>query len=637
MLGRTLVVGLVVVLVVLSFALAVPVGSEDLDPAPFEDTFGLGLTGATVREADERGLSIPRVEAYYSGYEYVVGFNGIEAFVAEQGRTGNQRQFGRPVAVFVSDFADANVSLTDEDYLTATRYVRFEPASETVVVVDSRARLPSGPVAVPFSERDAADSFTDEYGGRVVPWAEVADHVDPAQPLTRDRFQSAVETRSAWADDAVATRRALRDRPTSVVVGEDAPTIAAAIDAAAPNTTVAVPPGTYRTDGLTVDKPLTIEGAGPATRIRGDGNGTVVNLTASRVALTDVHIDGVGDVGSRRTTLNQSELANVPWSENIELAYGRGDAAVKLLDANHSLVEGVHVQTPSSGFVVLDSYGSAVRDVRVNVTADAEDGFMGLVAMYDPIVVEESRFEGGRDGVYTHRADGIVVRDSAFRDGRFGVHEMYTSRSLVRNNTMRDEQAGVIVMTRPTGNLVVGNDVRSSGAGISTAGSDSYYAENVLADNGNGMDVLGFQSLVERNTIVANDVGIRTGSGVPTNLVTRNDVVDNAQTVESSLGPLRVWTVDGEGNYWGAMPGRGADQYDRSFRVTGPVDAHLHDAPGAWTLAESPAVHLVRSVQDTVPGLRSTGVVDTAPRVRPARPDVLDAVRIATNDTAVRA
>ncbi|MXR21707.1 right-handed parallel beta-helix repeat-containing protein [Halobacterium bonnevillei] len=641
MLGRSLIVAVVVVLLVLSGSLVVPIESTShLDPAPFEDTFRLGLTGAAVQEADQRGLSIPRVEVFYSNYEYVVGFNGVESFVAEQARTGHQRQFGRPVAVFVTDFADANASLTDEGYLTATRYTGFTPADDTFVVVDSRARLPSGPVAVPFSDREAAGAFAEEYDGRVVPWAAVSEHVDAESPLTRDRFRSTVQNRSAWADAASASARDLRDRPTSVVVGEDAPTLGAAVEAAAPNTTIEVPAGTYRTDNVTVDKPVTIAGAGPDTTIRGDGNGTVVRLDASRVALVDLAIDGVGDVGSRRAELNASELEDLEWSENVELAYGQGDAAVKLRDANRSLVSGVHIETPASGVIVLNSSGTTIRDVDVTVTEGTRDGFMGLVSMYDPIVVEDSRFEGGRDAVYTHRADDVVVRDNAFRDGRFGVHLMYTSGALIRNNTAREEGAGIIVMTRPTGNMVVGNDVRASGVGVSTAGSHSYYAENVLAGNVRGLDVIGYQSLVERNTVVDNDVGLRATSGLPTNLVTDNDVVDNDDLVRSGLGPLRVWTAQDEGNYWGPMPATDADAdgyYERSFRPTGAVDARLYDAPGAWTLARSPAIELIRGVQDTVPGLRSTGVLDTSPRVTPARPDVLAAVRAARNTTEATA
>ncbi|MCG1004790.1 MULTISPECIES: NosD domain-containing protein [Halobacterium] len=638
MLGRSLPAVLVVVLVLLSYSLIVPIGDDTVEPAQSGNTFDLGLTDETIREVEQRDLSIPRVQVYYSSYEYVVGFNTIESFLVEQNRSGHQRQFGQPVEIFVSDYAGTNVSLTEDGYLTASRHVGLVDAENTFVVVDSRARLTNGPVAVPFADRDAADKFATEYGGDVVPWADVDETMTPEQSLTRGNFQAAMDNRSAWADATVATARNLTDRPTSVVVGEDVSSLAAAIDAAPPNTTVRVPSGTYRTDGLTVNKSLTILGAGPDTRIRGDENGTVVHVTSPRVALANLSIDGVGDVGSRRSMLNASRLEQAGWSENIELAYGRGDAAVRLVNASASVLTGVHIETPSSGIISLNSSNSVVRDVELNVTEGDDEGFMGLVAMYGPLVVEDSQFAGGRDGVYTHRADGIVVRNNTFRDSRFGVHEMYTSHSLVRNNTVRDTRIGIIIMTRPTGNIVVDNDVRASQVGLSTAGSNSYYAGNVLTDNVRGIDVLGFQSLVERNTITDNTVGIRSGPGLPTNLVTANDIVGNEQAATAGLGPLRVWTVDGEGNYWGPMPGVDGDAdgyYERSFRPNSPIDEHLHDAPGAWTLAQSPAITLVRSVQDTVPGLRSAGIVDTAPRVTPVQPKTLNTTQASNNVTGV--
>ncbi|AGN00689.1 copper-binding protein [Salinarchaeum sp. Harcht-Bsk1] len=635
MIGRLLALAVVGVLVLLSFSLVVPIGgSQPPDAAAFGDTFELGLTDTTVREAEERGYAIPRVQVYYSGYQYVVGFNGLEAFVAEQDRTGHSRQFGRPVEIFVTDFGNANPSLTDDGFLQTEDTPNFVSATGTHVVVDSEARLPSGPVAVPFDDRDAAEQFADQYGGRVIDWEDLPDHVSPQQALTRERFQRDVRERSAWANASSRDAEQLRDRPTSIVVGEDVPTLEAAVGAAPSNTTIELPAGTYETDGLVVNRSVTIEGQGAATQLHGDGNGSVLAFTAPRTGLVNLSIDGVGPVGSRGTTVNGSEPEDIGWSERIELAYGRGDAAVKLVDANGSLVADVRIESPSSGVIVTDSAGATLRGLNVTITRGVDDGFMGVVGMYDPIVVEDSRFRGGRDGVYTHRADGIVVRDSEFRDGRFGVHEMYTSNALVTNNTARNVQIGVIVMTHPVGNLIVGNDVRSSRVGISTAGSNAYYAENVLVDNERGIDVLGYQSLIERNTIVRNGAGFRTSLGPPTNLVTANDVVANEQASSSSQGVLRVWTVRGAGNFWGPMPSADDDgdgHYDRTFRPTGSVDGQIHDANGAWTLARSPAFQLVRSVQDNVPGLRSGGVVDTAPRTAPARPDVLAA---ALNRTA---
>jgi parallel beta-helix repeat protein len=629
MIGRDALAIVGMTLLVLSSSFVFPVhGATEREPVAFDDTVSLGMTAAVAHQADAAHLTVPKLQVYYSGYRYVVGFYGVESYVAEQQRTGHDRQFGQPMAVFITDFAETNVSVTQTGALrTDGEQLSFVPAEETYVVIGSDANTSMGPTAVPFSEKQAATAFADSYGGQVVPWRDLLDSIETDGRVTQERFDRRVSTRSQWADQMRAETDSLRSRPVSIVVGDDEPTVAAAVAAAPPNTTVRLPPGSYHVGNLTVEKPITIEGSGVATTIRGDGNGSVIRVNATRVGITDLHLDGVGSVGTKPEA---ESIAEAGWSERIELAYGRGDAALKLDGADGSLVENVRIDTPASGIISRNATGAVVRNVTLRGAPSPDEGFMGVVAMYGPLVIENSRFDGGRDAIYTHRADGTVIRDNRMADARFGVHLMYTSNTLVRNNTIRNESAAIIIMTRPTGNLVVDNHVSESAFGISSSGSLSYYAENVVVGNKYGIDVSGTRSLYTHNTVTGNTYGLRGSTLLPTNVVTGNDVVANRHPVSSELGPLRVWTAGGRGNYWGPMPAQdetGDGFYDRSFRPTGPVDSRLHDTVGARTLARSPAVSITRTVQESVPGLRATGVVDTAPRVAPARPDRLAAVR----------
>jgi nitrous oxidase accessory protein NosD len=629
MYARAVVVAVALSALLLGSSFAVPVGAGDsIDPVPFEDTVSLGMTSTALRAADADAVTLPKVEAFYAEYEYVIGYYGIESYLAEHRRTGHDRQFGQPLAVFVTDYAGTNVSLTDRGYpvVDAGAEPSFVRADDTYVVVGSDARTEAGPVAMPFSERAAAAAFSGRYGGEVVPWERVGDAVDASSPITRERYEATADERSRWADSAVDATRSLRDRPVSVTVGEDASTLEAALAAAPPNTTIRLPPGEYAVDELAVNKSVTVRGAGPATHIRGDGNGSILHVTADNAAVVDLRVSGVGSVGSPERTGNGSG----DWSEAVELAYGRGDAAIRLDSADGAIVERVRIDTPASGVITREAEGAVIRNLTLRGATAPDDGFMGIVAMYEPIVVEDSSFHGGRDAVYTHRAHGTVIRNNEMADARFGVHLMYTSRTLVADNEIHNQSVGVIIMTRPTGNLIVGNRVSGARTGISTVGSDSYYAENVLTDNKWGMTVSGTGSLYTRNTLVGNTYGLRGSSLLPTNLVSHNDVVDNDHPVDSDLGSLRVWTVGDGGNYWGHLPGedRGSDGFfDRPYRPSGPIDGRLHSTPGAWTLAQSPAVALTRGLASSVPGLRATGVVDTAPLTEPVRPDVIAAVR----------
>jgi len=647
--GRVLAVVLAV-LVVAAGSFVVEAGAGTREPVPFRDTVEIGAGSVTVQRSLAGELAIPKLQVFYSGYRYVVGYYGVESYAAARATPAHELQFGRPLAAFVTDFSDTGVALTDERYLTIPtgRATGWVPVDETVVVVGSAARTPEGRVAVPFSERSDAEAFASEYGGEVLAWDAAVARLGERTGVDAAGFRREVANRSAWADRTAADARGLLDRPVSTTVRADE-TLADAIARAPPNTTLRVPPGTYA-GNLTVDKPVTIRGAGSgpplgsaadgaggteeptgerdanatATTIRGDGTGTVVRVTAPGVAIADLRVTGVGPNGTDR-----SALANVSgedaWDVRVRVAYGEGDAAIRLDNATGALVSGVAIETPASGVILDRSRGAVVEGLRVRGSDDPTEGFMSVLAMYDPVVIQGAHVIGGRDGVYTHRADGTVIRDSRFESLRFGVHEMYTSGTLVANLTVRDADVGIIVMTRPESNHLVDNDVRGCEVGISPSGGYNYVAGNVLVDNGIGFYVAGSRSLFERNVATGNEFGIRAATVLPTNQVVRNDVVGNDRPVKAVTGPTRVWSVGDEGNYWGRV-GRDADGdgvVDRQYRPTGAVDALVPSTPGARTLAASPAVAALRAVQSSVPGLRTVGVVDAAPRADPVRPGTL--------------
>ncbi|WP_396610281.1 NosD domain-containing protein [Haloferax sp. S1W] len=612
------------VLVLASVSFVIP-ASGTVSPVPFDDTVKTGGTAVDVEQAKTDGFEMPVAQAHFSQYRYVIGYYSVGTAARDLTSPESARQFGDPLAVFVTDYATVSPTLDDEDYLRAehNRQPGWVEVSDAVFVVDSDARVPSGPIVVPFSDPAAAQSFTDEYGGTVVDWATLRERSESSLTARLDAFESSVDAHHDWADQTTAAREPLFDRPVSTVVGEDAPTIEAAVESAPEGTAVYVPPGNYSVDRIDVNRSITLVGAGNATRLVGDGNGTVVHVRADEAAVGNLSISGVGDVGTRRIRATNE---SVDWDTRVQLAYGRGDAGLVLDGANNSAIRSVTIDTPASGVIVLESADSVLDDLTVRGAEVPSEGFMGVVLIGESSVVQHSTFLDGRDGIYTHRADGSVIRDNHMERGRYAVHEMYTSDVLVADNVARDMRIGIIIMTRPIGNLVVGNDVRDSDFGFIPAGSNTYVADNVFANNEYGMDVSGDRQVYTRNVVVGNDIGVRGSSTFPTNVVVRNDIVGNDVQVESALGPMRTWTTDGEGNYWGNLPladedGDGA--YDRAFQPSGPVDADLGRHPAALVLSRSPVMDALRTARDEVAGLRGSGVVDAAPRTEPVRPETV--------------
>ena len=609
-------------------------GSATPEPVAFDETVSVGLTleDEMRLEDDERfdaRIELPRAQVFYSQYPYVVGYYGVDSFVARQRQPTHERRFGFPNTVYVTEYTDSGVELNDERLPVTEFAPDWTPADEAFYVVDSEARTTSGDAVLPFDTRTSAEAFADEYGGDVIDWADVLDRpveIDDAGAV-RDR----TEDRRRNADGTVETRDSLLDRPVSVVVGEDEPTVQSAVEAAPPNTTVRVPAGTYR-EHLDIDRPVTLRADGDA-RIVGDGNGTVITVTANRTALVGLDVSGVGGSTPGPTVTDGHAGSNVgggghnhgggdgddSWDAEIEDDYAQGDAAIEASGAENVLVADAEIDTDAAGIILYASPGAVVRNTTVVGSDDYREGHMGVVAMRSPGVVEGSTFVGGLDGVYTHRSDGIVIRDNRMRDNRNGIHLMFTSGALVADNDIATEEtAGIYVMTGPQRNALVGNEIRDAETGISVGGTDSYVAENVLVGNDLGLRIEATASIVERNVIADNRDGVETWALLPTNRVTHNDFVGNERHVAVASGRLRVWTHDGEGNYWeGAIGTTDGTVVQRPYTPTDPVEGRLHRVDGAGTLAQAPALSALAGFQGAVPGMRADEVIDTAPRCAP--------------------
>ena len=640
-------------------AFAADIGDATPDPVLFEQTTDTGIAAEDRQALEARGLAVPKAQVFYSQYEFVVGYHGVEHAVTSLQQAGHEQQFGYPIAVYVSDFTGMDVTLTDEGYLDpdSTSAVAPRPtwtdAEEAAFVVGSEARTPTGETAVPFSETGSAESFASQYGGDVVGWETLQEQsfdVDGAAAV-RDR----VDDQHTSADERVAVARSLADRDTELVVGEDTETIQAAIDAATPGTTVRIPEGTYEETPV-VDRPLTLYGENAT--IEGDRSEAVIEVRADDVALVGLSVTGVGnatepaeDIGdelgpgesvmgetdsregvSDETDPDESVSDETgpgedpdSWDQSVEAAYGHADAGILAVETAGLYVTDVAIETPANGILLRDAEGTVVEQVTVEGSLEWYDGLMGLMSVRSPVVVQHSTFDGGRDGIYLHRAPESVVRNSTFRDNRFGIHYMYTSDALTADSVFRGQDvAGLTIMTDSARNSVVGNDVRNAHAGLLPSGSRSYIAENVFAHNGLGLSTAAGTSLYERNVVYGNEIGIRASSFEPSNRIVENDIVANDQPVQADVGPLRIWSHDGVGNYWGGEAVRSGEQ--ERYTPTDPAQGSQHRVEGAATLSASPAATLLDALRETTPGMRDGDVVDTAPLAEPVQPAVLAAL-----------
>ncbi|QCC53670.1 DUF1565 domain-containing protein [Natronorubrum bangense] len=599
------------------------VGSSSPDPVEFDDTVQVGLS-LEDEFALEEDVRLPRAQVFYSKYSYVVGYQGVERFVDDHQQPTHTERFGYPLAVYVSDYSAVDVELSDDGHPVADSVPPWIDAEQAWFVAGSDARSPAGETVMAFSDRDDATAFAAAHGGDVHTWDDILNsefEINDAE-VVRDRLDDRLDD----ADETSAQADSLRDRPVSTVVGEDTDTVQAAIDDAPANTTVVVPEGTYE-EQLEIDKPLTLAGDGDVT-IAGSGWGTVIAVTANQTAITGLDITGVGDETSGIDGIPEHapEERGEGWDDELTSHYTGGDAGIAITEGEGSFVADVTIQTPSTGVLLHESPDAVVRNVTVNGNEISNDGRAGINAIYSSAVIEDSTIRDGRDGIYTHESPDIVIRNNTLVENRLGVHLMHTSDAVVAGNDFREQDTtGIYVMTGPERIAIVDNTVRDTETGIIPDSDDAYVASNIVEGNRVGIQQNTAASLIEHNVIAGNIVGVDARSVLPTNRIVRNDFVGNYDHVQSSGGPLRIWSHDDAGNYWqGATMLSDVGERPSSYSPTDPVDERLHLTDGAAMVARSPALQAVSGFEGMVPGLRTGAVTDSAPTCEPHNPALLE-------------
>ncbi|WP_245835436.1 NosD domain-containing protein [Natronolimnobius baerhuensis] len=579
---------------------------------------------------DERGLEeeveLPKAQVFYSQYEYVVGYYGLETFVTAQRSEGHTQQFGYPLTIYVSDYSATDIELNADGYPTVDNQPAWHDAEDAWYVSESDAVAPGGDTVMPFSDREDAHAFAETHDGIVLTWDELleAEFETDEATAVRDR----VDDQHREGDQRVEAATALRDRPVSTVVGEDTDTVQEALEEAPANTTVLVPDGEYE-ERLEIDRPLTLVGEGNVT-IDGGDNGTVITATAERTAITGLEIVGSGSERLGDGDLPGDDPDSDDWDGTFEGNYAGGDAGIGVHSAPGALIEDVTVDDAPSGVILRRSGESVVRNVTIDSPDDLEDGHTGILAFRSPVVIEDSTVLDGRDAIYTHRSPDTIIRNNHLEENRLGVHLMHTSDSLLAENQVRNQSnTGIYIMTGPERNAIVDNVVQNADYALFPSGSSSYIAGNVLTDSHVGLRVDATDTLYERNVIAGNEIGAQTRAMLPTNQVTANDFIDNEIHAEAGTGPLRIWTDGESGNYWqGALPfpgDRSAETtVDRAYSPTAPIDQRLHRVDGTPTLSRAPGLEALSGFQGTVPGMRTGSIVDLAPTCEPNNPDLLE-------------
>jgi len=345
---------------------------------------------------------------------------------------------------------------------------------------------------------------------------------------------------------------AMPPRTATVCPGTgDYDTIQDAIDGVMPGTTITVCAGTYNED-LTIRKALTLRAAGGgATRIRGTGSGSVIDIsTRGRVGIQGFGIRGGAGENGGGISVTDAEvsISGNTIADNTATAWGGG----LWLDGASGTVSDNDI----SGNEALEGGGVAVWDADVAIEGNA-------IHDNDCTTTDDEAYGNGAGGggLFVRGASALVDNDIYANDSadNGGGAFFYLATGEIRDNrvygnTTWGDGAGLYFTFSQgvdvTGNEVYENDAGDDGGGMRTYRGGNWiigndYHDNTTAEDGGGLKVSHEIDTIEDNTF-ENNVAGEEGGGLEMDNETSD--VSGCTFVGNSAnrgGGLHTWQAEG--------------------------------------------------------------------------------------------
>lgn len=378
-------------------------------------------------------------------------------------------------------------------------------------------------------------------------------------------------------------------------------TLAKAIAGASPGDVLLLSGGVYL-GPVILDRSLTLQGDGTAT-IDGNGQGTVITVTADDVTVTGLHVTGSG-------------TANKDIDAAVKIVKG----ADRTLILRNRLTDNMHGVDVHGGLdtVVKDNVIEGRQNPRMNERGN------GIYVWNSPgTVVEGNLVRWGRDGIFSNASKKGTYRNNLFRDLRFAVHYMYTHDSTVSGNISIGNHLGFAIMFSDrvviTDNLSLGD--REHGAMLNFANGADVAGNLVRGGTKKCLFIYNaHKNLIANNRFEGCGIGIHFTAGSERNMLTGNAFLGNQEQVKYVGTRFMEWSFEDRGNFWSDHPAfdlNGDGIADGIYRPNDLMDHILWSQPAAALLTGSPAVQLVRWSQSSFPAIMPGGVTDSYPLMQP--------------------
>jgi nitrous oxidase accessory protein len=362
-----------------------------------------------------------------------------------------------------------------------------------------------------------------------------------------------------------------------------------------------------------VPRSVTLKGNGEAI-IDANGKGHALLLTNSHIT-----VDGL-------------KLQN--WGQDLT-AQDSGIYSDK--QASHLVLSNNHLQ--GSGFGIWLQKGQHIKVLGNTVIGNqklrSSDRGNGIqLSIVQNVQVKDNDVSGTRDGIYIISSQNNVIENNEMHELRYGIHYMYSHSNKVMNNSAYNTRAGYALMSSRlltvTGNQSDNSEDYGFLLNFITSSTITHNRitnvwtkpENkVLGRDGKGLFVYNSAyNTISHNLVQTAEIGIHLTAGSENTKVFANSFINNPLQVKYVANREEEWSLDGVGNYWSNYLGWDLNndaRGDTPFEPNDGIDKLVWQYPEAKILLDSPAILMLRWVQDQFPVLKPAGVKDSFPLMQP--------------------
>ena len=368
--------------------------------------------------------------------------------------------------------------------------------------------------------------------------------------------------------------------------------------------------GTYRGNFL-IRQSITLAGE-PGAVIDGNGVNDALRVQAPDVVIRNLNI--------------------INWGDDLTAQ----NAGIFVEGAGHnSLIESNTLKGNAFGIWLDRVQGGRVIGNRVegNPALRSADRGNGIhLSLVRGVEVRDNEAWHTRDGLYIISSENNRLINNRVHDLRFGIHYMYSHNNEVIGNRSWRNRTGYALMSS-RGLKILGNTSEEDGNYgilmnfITYSEIRDNRIQRIRADGENiegaeGKALFVYNSAYNRisgNLFADSDLGIHLTAGSEGNRVFENAFVSNRTQVKYVATRAQEWSVGDalpRGNYWSDYLGwdmNGDGLGDVAYEPNDNMDRLLWKYPSSRLLINSPAVVVLRWVQQQFPVFRAPGVTDSYP------------------------